>query len=77
MIYAYSRSDAERIFAAQRERYSRRETNAIRKNKKAKEIEYEIGTANRSDVMTVHELAEIWNPRPDGDRLGNAAPGNA
>lgn len=70
MIFAYSISDAERIIAAQRERDARREANATRKKKTAKEIEYEIGTANRSDVMTVYELAEILNvSRPNASRI--------
>ena len=60
-IFAYSRSDAERIIAAERERPARRKTNPIHKTKKAEEIAYQIGTAKRSDVMTVHELAERLN----------------
>ena len=72
MITAYSRSDAERIFAA--ERAAPQKTSAIEKKKKAeakaKEIAYQIGTANRSDVMNVYELAELLNvSRPNASRL--------
>ena len=59
VISAYSRGDGERIIEAQREREAGRESNTARKNKKAKEIEFQIGTSNRRDVMTVHELAKI------------------
>ncbi len=72
MITAYSRSDAERIFAA--ERAAPQKTSAIEKKRKAeakaKEIAYQIGTANRSDVMNVYELAELLNvSRPNASRL--------
>ncbi len=59
VISAYSRGDGERIIEAQRERKARRESNTALKNEKAKEIEFQIGTSNRRDVMTVHELAKI------------------
>ncbi len=76
MIFAYSRSDAERIIAAERKREPRAETNPIHKKKKAEEIEYQIGTANRSDVMTVHELAEILNvSRPRASQIARRLEG--
>jgi DNA-binding MarR family transcriptional regulator len=75
-IFAYSRSDAERIIAAEREREARTKTNAIDKKKKDEEIEYQIGTANRSDVMNVHELAELLNvSRPDASRIARRLEG--
>lgn len=59
-ITAYSRSDGERIIEAQQERTARRDANIVRKNpKKANEIAHEIGTSDRSDVMTIHEVARI------------------
>jgi len=59
LITAYSKSDAEQIIAEQLALEARRRTNVARKQRKKKQIEYEIGTANRPDVMTVHEIAEV------------------
>ena len=58
---AYSRSDGERIIAAQRQKESHLKKNLSSKKKRAEEIAYQIGTAKRPDVMTVFEIAELLN----------------
>ena len=60
-IDAYSRSDGERIIAAQSQIDHRRKTNLSSKKEKAVEIVYQIGTAKRSDVMIVFQIAELLN----------------
>ncbi len=38
---------------------------------------HEIAIKNGILVPKEVRVVEGWNPRPDGDRLANAAPGNA
>ena len=60
-IDTYSRSDGERIIAAQSQIDHRRKENLSSKKEMAVEISYQIGTAKRSDVMTVFQIAELLN----------------
>ena len=58
IMVAFCKDDAHRILAAYLESEVRRKNNETLKEKKQKDVAFEIGTGERDDVMTIHELAD-------------------
>jgi predicted GIY-YIG superfamily endonuclease len=57
-VSAYSGSDGERIIDAYNKREERRKAKIASKNKRKENLEYEIGTSSRADVITTNEIAK-------------------